>query len=232
MIGIAQADACANTRRDIPYFKRINMRLSTLIIGLILIGTTNLSFCQSKADNYLIETNYDARLFLTKTQIISFNRLYPEFDSLKAFKNWEWKDVDPLGLFSPEQNRRRRRELFLFEYTSMAIDSASATAEELAFKLLVSQRIEGAEILLDNSNIKILSPYTTSYEKNLPLRSLLEKLADLGLQWGQTGGHNLYIYNGNILLGKYKSGYVSLTDLNIDKPFKDFKKVKHTTTKN
>jgi hypothetical protein len=208
------------------------MKFSTFLIGLILIGTVSNGFCQSKTDTYVTATNYDARLFLTKTQIVSFDRLYPEFDSSKAVKNWEWKDVDPLGLFSPEENRTRRRELFLFEYTSTTIDNTSPTEEQLAFKLLVSQRIEGAQILIDKSNIKILSPYTDSYERDLPLRSLLEKLSDLGLQWGQTGGINLYIYNGNVLMGKYKSGYVSLSDLNIDKPFKDFKKTKRTTTTN
>lgn len=166
---------------------------------------------------------YDARMFLTKTQRISFNKVYPNFDSAKVIKEWEWKDVDPLGLFTPEENRERRRQLFLFEYDPKAIGTETPTTEQLALKIIVTQRIKGAEILFDNSNIKIISLYTTSYEKELPLKNLLEKLADLGLQWGQAGGQNLYIYNGNILLGKYKSGYVSLSDLNIDKPFKKFK---------
>ena len=185
---------------------------------------TSASFCQTKSVNVSTGIIYDARMFLSKTQTVSFNKLYPDFDSAKAIKEWEWKDVDPLGLFTPEQNRERRRQLFLFEYDPKTIGTETPTTEQLALKIIVTQRIEGAEILFDNSNIKIISPYTTSYEKDLPLKSLLEKLADIGLQWGQTGGQNLYIYNGNILLGKYKSGYVSLSDLNIDKPFKKFKK--------
>ena len=189
----------------------------------LLFLTTASCISQNKSIKYFAGTNYDARLFLTKTQITSFNRLYPEFDSSKAVKKWEWKDVDPLGLFTPEQNRARRRELFLFEYTPTSIENTNPTTEQDAFKILVAQRIDGAEIFIDNSNIKIISPYTDSYEKDLPIASFLEKLADFGLQWGQAGGHNLYIYNGNILMGKYKSGYVSSCDLNIDKPNKENK---------
>lgn len=185
-----------------------------------LLFATTFGFSQPKPTKFATEINYDARLFLSKTQTVAFNRLYTDFDSVKAIKDWEWKDVDPLGLFTPEQNRVTRRELFLFEYAPKTIGTEIPTTEQLAFKLLVAQRIEGAEILMDNSNIKILVPYTNSYEGNLPIGSLLEKLADLGLQWGQSGGRNLYIYNGSILIGKYKSGYVSSTNLNIDRPFK------------
>ncbi len=185
---------------------------------------TSVSFSQTKSTNVSTGIIYDARTFLSKTQAVSFNKLYPDFDSAKAIKEWEWKDVDPLGLFTPEENRARRRELFLFEYGPKNIGTESPSTEQLAFKIIVAQRIEGAEILLDNSNIKIISPYSPNYEKDLPLKSLLEKLSDLGLQWGQTGGQNLYIYNGNILLGKFKSGYVSLSNLNIDKPFKKYKR--------
>lgn len=161
---------------------------------------------------------YDGRTFLSETQTSSFNKLYPEFDKIKAIKGWEWKDVDPLSLFTPEQNRARRRELFLFEYDPKNIRSEPPTNEQLAFKIIITQLIEGSQILLDNSNIKISSPYSRNYEKGLPIKNLLEKLADLGVQWGQTGGQNLYIYNGNILLGKFKSGFVSLSNINIDKP--------------
>jgi hypothetical protein len=199
------------------------MKFLRLLFALLLLWTT-FCFSQTKLTKFVTGTNYDARLFLSKTQTVAFNRLYTDFESTKAIKDWEWKDVDPLGLFTPEQNRVRRRELFLFEYDSKTIGTETPTTEQLAFKLLVAQRIEGAEILIDKSNIKILSPYTTSYEKNLPIGSLLEKLADLGLQWGQAGGQNLYIYNGSILIGKYKSGYVSSTDLNIDRPFREFKR--------
>ena len=184
----------------------------------------SVSFCQTKSANVSTDIIYDARIFLSKTQTVSFNKLYRDFDSIKAITKWEWKDVDPLGIFTPEQNRERRRVLFLFEYDPKNIGPEAPSTEQLAFKLIITDRIKGAEILLDNSNIKIISPYTTSYEKDLPLKSLLEKLADLGLQWAQTGGQSLYIYNGNILLGKFKSGYVSLSDLNIDKPFKKFKR--------
>lgn len=196
---------------------------STILFIVCFVGTVFCSYSQSNSTKFSNGINYDARIFLTHTQITSFNKLYPEFDSTKTIKKWEWKDVDPVGLFEPEQNRARRRTLFLFEYNSQVIGTESPTNEQLAFKLLVAQRIEGAEIIMDNSNIKIISPYTASYEKDLPLRNLLEKISDLGLQWGQAGGQNLYIYNGDILLGKYKSGFVSLTDLNIDKPNKDYK---------
>jgi hypothetical protein len=195
---------------------------STALTAFFLLTST--SFCQTKSVNVSIGIIYDARMFLSKTQTVSFNKLYPDFDSVKVVQQWEWKDVDPLGLFTPEQNKERRRELFLFEYNPKIVGTESPTTEQLAFKIVVTQRIEGAEILLDNSNIKIISSYTTFYEKDLPIKSLLEKLADLGFEWRQTGGQNLYIYNGNILLGKYKSGYVSLSDLNIDKPFRKFKR--------
>ena len=199
------------------------MKFFSLLFAALLLWTT-FSFSQTTSTKFATGTSYDARLFLSKTQKVAFNRLYTYFDSANAIKDWEWKDVDPLGLFTPQQNRAKRRELFLFEYDPKTIGTKNPTTEQLAFKLLVTQRIEGAEILIDNSNIKIISPYTTSYEKNLPIGSLLEKLADLGLQWGQAGGQNLYIYNGSILIGTYKSGYVSSTDLNIDRPFKEFKR--------
>ena len=195
---------------------------STALTAFFLL-TTN-SFCQTKSANVSTGIIYDARMFLSKTQTVSFNRLYPDFDSVKVIQQWEWKDVDPLGLFTPEQNKERRRELFLFEYNPKIVGTESLTTEQLAFKIIVTQRIEGAEILLDHSNIKIIFSYTTFYEKDLPIKSLLEKLADLGFEWSQTSGQNLNIYNGNILLGKYKSGYVSLSDLNIDKPFRKFKR--------
>jgi hypothetical protein len=194
------------------------MKFIKYLIGLILIGTFNNSFCQSSTDTFFKAINYDARLFLTKNQIVLFNRLYPEFDKSKAVKNWEWKDVDPLGLFTPEENRSRRRELFLFEYTPMTIENISPNKSQLTLKELLSKKIEGAQIIIDKSNLKILSPYRKSHELELSPRSLLEKLSDWGLLWGEKGGNNLYYYTGNVLIGKYKSGYVSLVDLNIDKP--------------
>ena len=94
---------------------------------------------------------------------------------------------------------------------------------------MIAKRIENAVILIDNSNVKIIIPYTPSYE-NLEYKkkyNLFEKISELGLEWAQTGGKNLYIYNGCILLGKYKTGYVSLADFNIDKPNKMYMKPKH-----
>ena len=78
--------------------------------------------------------------------------------------------------------------------------------------------------MIDKSNAKIRFLYTVKYENFSPseMYSLLEKISDLGLDWAQAGGDNLYIYNGNILLGKYKSGYVSIAKLNIDKPNKKY----------
>ncbi len=57
----------------------------------------------------------DARLYLSATEVTGFNRTYAEFDEKRAEKDWQWKDVDPLGLLTPAENRRRRRELFLLE---------------------------------------------------------------------------------------------------------------------
>ncbi|HYN24604.1 MAG TPA: hypothetical protein VES69_06115 [Pyrinomonadaceae bacterium] len=72
---------------------------------------------------------------------------------------------------------------------------------------------------MSNASVKLSVPYTERYErKALPSSNLLEKLAQLGLEWAQVGGRNLYVYNGKILLAKYESGYVSLADLNIDRP--------------
>lgn len=168
--------------------------------------------------------DYDARLFMTKTQIYSFNKLYPEFDSSKVEKDWEWKDVDPLGFFSNDENRFNRRELFLFEHNPNSIKDNNPIKEQIAFKILIEKQIDNSEILIDKSNAKIRFLYTVKYENFSPseMYSLLEKISDLGLDWAQAGGDNLYIYNGNILLGKYKSGYVSIAKLNIDKPNKKY----------
>jgi len=71
---------------------------------------------------------------------------------------------------------------------------------------------------MNSNDIKISIPYTNNYENIKIYKNLLEKLASLGLQWSQIGGNNLYIYNGNILIGKYKSGFVTITNFNIDRP--------------
>ncbi len=57
----------------------------------------------------------------------------------------------------------------------------------------------------------------------------MEKISTLGLGWSETGGNNLYIYNGIILLGKYKSGYVSIVNTKIDNPFSKYQRNKKKT---
>src|SRR2546425_8384917 len=88
--------------------------------------------------------DYDARIFLSRTQKITFKRLYPDFDEPRAEKNWEWKDIDPLGLYSAEENRARRRELFLYEYSPSARNPSDRepTREQLAFRAILSNQFE------------------------------------------------------------------------------------------
>jgi hypothetical protein len=202
------------------------MKLKTIICILTFFGLTTNVYSQIDSLELKEGIDYDARLFLTETQVHSFNKIYTDFDSVKVVKNWEWKDVDPLGFFSPEENRAKRRELFLFEQNPFLIGEEKPNVEKLAYKLLIERRIEDSKILIDNSTVKIIFPYTSLYEnfKFKGIYNLLEKISELGLEWAQTGGLNLYIYNGNILLGKYKSGYVSLACLNIDKPNKKYLK--------
>lgn len=173
-----------------------------------------------KKPSLLPNVEYDARLFLSETQRITFNRIYPEFDEPRVEKKWEWKDVDPLGLFSPEENRRSRRELFLFEYSpyTMNQNDGKPSTEQLAFRTVLLSEYEESEILMSAKTIKLIHPYTSLYEEGLPTRRLLEKVAQTGLQWAQLGGANYYVYNGSILMGRYKSGFVGLVDLNIDRP--------------
>src|SRR5438270_3491962 len=66
----------------------------------------------------LSSVEYDARQFLSAAERNTFRKLYASFDKPRVGKNWEWQDVDPVGLFSAEENRRRRRDAFLFEYSS------------------------------------------------------------------------------------------------------------------
>ena len=79
-----------------------------------------LAACQDRA--YRSGYEYDARTFLTETERIAFKRIYPKFDEQRAEKYWEWKDVDPLGFFRVEENRRRRREAFLFDLSPSAMN--------------------------------------------------------------------------------------------------------------
>lgn len=174
--------------------------------------------------------SYDGRIFLSNTEINLFNRIYPSFDEEKLEKNWEWKDVDPLALFKPEDNRRRRRELFLLEYSPqvLPISESVPTQDQLAFKTILQKRFPGANILMTSRTIKLISPYTPNYDdlpdlprtrkEKVDMRNVLEFTADLGLQWASAGGVNLYVYNGAILMSRYKSGYVSLADPYIDRP--------------
>ena len=59
------------------------MKFFGFLFVTLLLATT-FSFSQSKSTKFAIETNYDARLFLGKTQAVAFNRLYIEFDNAKA----------------------------------------------------------------------------------------------------------------------------------------------------
>ncbi len=201
------------------------MKPKTIIYLLVFIGQTINGYSQFDSLDLKESINYDARFFLTQTQIVSFNKLYSDFDSIKVEKNWEWIDVDPLGVFSQEENRAKRRELFLFEHNPYLMRDNEPSVEQVAYKILIEKRISESKIFIDNYNAKICFPFTNKYEKFSlgGLHSLLEKLSELGFEWAQAGGTNLYIYNGNILLGKYKSGYVSFANLNIDRPNSNYK---------
>lgn len=174
--------------------------------------------CQDRA--YRSDHEYDARTFLTETERIAFNRLYPAFDEQRVEKNWEWRDVDPLGFFSVEDNRRRRREAFLFDLSASEMNNKNdpPTVEQDAFRTVISTEIKISNILIDRRVVKIILPYSKDYEVNFPVCNFLEKMASLGLRWAHVGGSSLYLYNGTILLGKYKSGMAHLANLHIDKP--------------
>ena len=173
--------------------------------------------------------SYDARLFLSKTEINLFNRLYPKFDEKRLEKEWEWKDVDPLELFTPAENRKRRRELFLYEYSPNALlpFEKEPNQNQLAFMAVLKNRFPGTEFLMTSKTVKIISLYEPNYDDLTTLRktepriphpkNILELSAQLGLQWSNFNGSFLYIYNGPILMSKFKSGYVSLAFPNIDR---------------
>lgn len=197
------------------------MNLSTLLLlATLIIFNHAIAFEGCTDEMIYVGVDYDSRPFLTITQKSSFKKIYPEFDEEKPHKKWKYKDVDPLGFFSSSENRTRRRNKFLFEYSPDLIrkKSEGITAAQRGFKDLLNAQIQGVIISLDKQNIKIVSPYTEDYENNFPACNFLEKLATLGLQWAQAGGHNLYIYNGSIYLGSYKSGWASIANRNIDKP--------------
>lgn len=204
------------------YAERINMRIfQYLTISLLCLCSGSLLAVDGCPDEAIaVGVQYDSRPFLSITQRNSFKSIYPEFDEDKPHKDWEWKDVDPLGFFSASENRSRRRDNFLFEYSPdvMLPVSGEVTSAQKGFRELVKAQIAGAVVMIDSKNMKIISPYAEGYEKDFPACNLMEKLATLGLQWAQTGGHNLYIYNGRIFLGSFKSGWVSIANHNIDKP--------------
>jgi len=192
--------------------------LPTILLALSAISANAQSKSRTSAV-FRIGVQYDARQFLSATERNTFRKVYPQFDEPRTEKNWEWKDIDPIGLFSPEENRRRRRDLFLFEYSSAARpneDPPTEAQESLASVL--RNQLGDPTILMGRKTIKIVVPYTERYEGKIPLSNLLEKTARLGLQWAELGGTNLYIYNGAALMARYKSGYVSLADRNIDQP--------------
>lgn len=171
---------------------------------------------QNSENKFVINKNYDARLFLSKTQRVTFDKIFPEFDSRTIDSLNEWNDVDPLKIFTFEENRKRRRELFIYEINPEQIVKSEVSELQKSFEMLINNNIPNSIIKINSTDIKILIPYTISYETTKINQQLLEKLSDLGLQWSQVGGNNLYIYNGNILIGKYKSGYVVLTNTTID----------------
>jgi len=170
-----------------------------------------------------LNVDYDARQFLSKVDIIAFNRAFPNFDEKRTVKDWEWKDVDPLGLYTPAQNRQTRRDIFLFELTPQNLQDHAGTpnSDQMAFKQVLEKESPGIEVLLTTHTAKILSHFTESYETNDTSfrESLLMKTASWGLRWSQVGGKSLYIYNGNVLISRFKDGYVSLPLSDIDHPF-------------
>lgn len=201
------------------------------IISLLLVACASLEKPPPIIQKYYKPGySYDARIFLSKTEINLFDRLYPNFDEKKVEKDWEWKDVDPLALFTPEENRKRRRELFLYEYSPDAIlpSEKEPSKNQFAFEIVLRNRFPEAEILMTSKTVKLISRYEPSYDDLPTLRkpdlsipppeNILELTAQLGLQWANLGGSSLYIYNGYILMSRFKSGYVSLAYPNIDRP--------------
>jgi hypothetical protein len=103
--------------------------------------------------------DYDARQFLSSTERNAFKRVYPDFDELRAEKDWEWKDIDPLGLLSAAENRLRRRELFLLEYDVSAVPAEEEpTEEQRAFQVVLEKQFEQATIIMGRHPVKISVP--------------------------------------------------------------------------
>ncbi len=216
----------------------LKARIISLSLPLILVSLVSvISGCSAidktapkNTKNLEPGYSYDARLFLSETEINLFNRLFPNFDNERLEKEWEWKDVDPIALFSPEENRKRRREIFLYEYSANNLlpTEKEPTKNQLAFLTVLKTRFPEAEFLMTSKTVKIISRYESSYDDlptlrqanlSIPLsKNILELTADLGLQWSNFNGLSLYIYNGKILMSKFKSGFVSLAFPDIDRP--------------
>lgn len=191
--------------------------LSLVLVPFALAGAQNARDKVPATPRAGIE--YNARQFLSSTERNAFKRVYPDFDEPRAVRSWEWKDVDPLGLFSAAENRLRRRTRFLLEHAMSAVPAEEEPAEEQrAFQVVLEKQFDEPAIIMRRRTVKIGVPYTDAYEKRMPVRNLLEKTARFGLQWAQVGGANLYLYNGAILMSRYRSGYVSLADPDIDRP--------------
>lgn len=127
---------------------------------------------QKTSSKYEPGYKYDARVFLSRTQTNPFNKIYPNFDDRKLEIDWEWKDVDPLALFTPEQNRKRRRELFLYEYSPNTLlpSEKIPSQAQLAFKVLLQNRFPEVSILMTSRTLKLISRYESSYDDLPTLR--------------------------------------------------------------
>ena len=226
---------CLNNRRTYQMLK--DRTISWLMPFIMIFLISVISGCatidkttQKNEENFQPGYSYDARLFLSKTEINLFNRLFPNFDEKRLEKEWEWKDVDPLALFSPAENRKRRREVFLYEYSpnDLLPTEKEPTKNQNTFLTVLKNRFPEAEFLMTSKTVKIISRYEPSYDdlptlrkadlSIPPAKNILELTAGLGLQWSNFNGSSLYIYNGPILMSKFKSGYVSLAFPNIDRP--------------
>ena len=199
--------------------------ISRILVGVVGLVLLPLAFADAQTTRDKAPSpprpgiEYDSRGFLSPTERNAFKRVYPDFDEPRAVRDWEWKDVDPLSLFSAAENRLSRRTLFLLEYDVSAIPvEDEPTEEQQAFQVVLEKQFEQPTITMRCLTVKISVPYTDAYEKKLPVRNLLEKTARFGLQWAQVGGASVYIYNGAILMSRYRSGYVSLADPQIDRP--------------
>jgi len=80
--------------------------LFTIIIIALIAPHAAAEKSQMDTSGIELDHSYDARKFLSTTQVNLFNKLYPDFGEKKLEKDWEWKDVDPIALFTPEENRK------------------------------------------------------------------------------------------------------------------------------